>query len=37
MAIWPTQMWQSILNRAVAILGSGPFAKNFGSLSAAIF
>ncbi|KAJ1369383.1 hypothetical protein KIN20_030825 [Parelaphostrongylus tenuis] len=36
LASWSRTMWQSVLNRAVQMLASGPFKSNFASASAVI-
>ncbi|KAJ1361504.1 hypothetical protein KIN20_020774 [Parelaphostrongylus tenuis] len=36
MANWPRSMWQSVLDRAVRMLASGPFGSNFFSASATV-
>ncbi|KAJ1370248.1 hypothetical protein KIN20_031938 [Parelaphostrongylus tenuis] len=36
MANWSRTMWQSVVNRAVRILASGPFGSNFASASAVV-
>ncbi|KAJ1368991.1 hypothetical protein KIN20_030354 [Parelaphostrongylus tenuis] len=36
MANWSRQMWQSVVDRAVRMLASGPFASNFFSASATV-
>ncbi|KAJ1353172.1 hypothetical protein KIN20_009745 [Parelaphostrongylus tenuis] len=36
MSNWSRMMWQGVVNRAVRMLASGPFASNFFSATAAV-
>nr|CAR63728.1 hypothetical protein [Angiostrongylus cantonensis] len=36
MANWSTEMWQSVVNRAVRMLASGPFGTSFVTASATV-
>ncbi|KAJ1367061.1 hypothetical protein KIN20_027904 [Parelaphostrongylus tenuis] len=36
MANWSTTMWQSVVNRAVRMLASGPFRLHFSTVSAVV-
>uniref|UniRef100_A0A0K0D780 PPE family protein n=1 Tax=Angiostrongylus cantonensis TaxID=6313 RepID=A0A0K0D780_ANGCA len=36
MANWSTAMWQSVVNRAVRMLASGPFGTNFSTAVATV-